>query len=617
MNPILAFRQAHLQKKAQKTEEPKVESEEKSQSERGKITNNETTSESHNTNPTPHDDVSSPKTPKLGHTGDDPETVHEITRDSSTTSLDSIDTPPTAKHNHEEGVMDQYCFRKLRRPLDMAIYLSNLEQIIQQKKEFEAQMKLKIPTDDVLPEIANLMKKANDTMVALGGTDSTGTPKITKKRNSLRTNARLSHLKLMAGTKSESELTNQTSLPIDRDHVEGAIMALCLSRITHPFCAETVAFIMDTITKVKAEIDGTPIIHLPKLKTLVMNKVRIYNHRQIHLDVDGDWKYAVHLHSVQGKRSTMEDRSIFIPNINRLLGLETQTPIMYCGIFDGHGGENAAEFSKLGLHMNILRNFQAGDDLLQLMSRGFLETDSQFSGIAKTMNDKSGSTALTIFIQDENLYVGNVGDTSAYLFRTDGEIISLTTEHKASSESEKKRVKESGGIVVWYSGGWRVNGSMAVSRSIGDCSVASIIAQPAVLKHEIQVEDDFIVMATDGLWDVLKPDEVWNLVQEWRKSRDQHSLERRNSQLEIWEEHVNQDVTGKEEADRSKLMHSSGGHDHSDDDDDRLLNAADALVEAALEKQSPDNTTVVIIFLKESGRGQRPDQICSAYVEPH
>ena len=46
--------------------------------------------------------------------------------------------------------------------------------------------------------------------------------------------------------------------------------------------------------------------------------------------------------------------------------------------------------------------------------------------------------------------------------------ISLTTDHKASNEDEKKRVTDAGGLVVWFAGGWRVNGTLAVSRSIGD-----------------------------------------------------------------------------------------------------------------------------------------------------
>jgi protein phosphatase 2C len=43
----------------------------------------------------------------------------------------------------------------------------------------------------------------------------------------------------------------------------------------------------------------------------------------------------------------------------------------------------------------------------------------------------------------------------------------MSFDHKASNEEEKKRVKEAGGLVVWF-GGWRVNGSLAVSRSIGE-----------------------------------------------------------------------------------------------------------------------------------------------------
>ena len=101
------------------------------------------------------------------------------------------------------------------------------------------------------------------------------------------------------------------------------------------------------------------------------------------------------------------------------------------------------------------------------------------------------------------LYVANVGDTSAMICRN-GVPTHLTTEHRASVETEKVRIKEAGGLVVWY-GGWRVNGTSAVSRSIGDEPLSAfLIAEPSITTYKIEAEDDFLVIASDGLWDVLK-----------------------------------------------------------------------------------------------------------------
>ena len=71
-----------------------------------------------------------------------------------------------------------------------------------------------------------------------------------------------------------------------------------------------------------------------------------------------------------------------------------------------------------------------------------------------------------MIIADGTVHAANVGDSTTYLFKRDGTPVKLSFDHKASNEEEKKRVKEAGGLVVWF-GGWRVNGSLAVSRSIG------------------------------------------------------------------------------------------------------------------------------------------------------
>jgi protein phosphatase 1L len=117
--------------------------------------------------------------------------------------------------------------------------------------------------------------------------------------------------------------------------------------------------------------------------------------------------------------------------------------------------------------------------------------------------DKSGATGTIALVVDNVLYVANVGDSSAIICQK-GIPIHLTTEHKASVETEKLRIKEAGGLVVWY-GGWRVNGTSAVSRSIGDEPLSDfLIAEPSIIAHRLQEDDDFLVLASDGLWDVLK-----------------------------------------------------------------------------------------------------------------
>ncbi len=107
----------------------------------------------------------------------------------------------------------------------------------------------------------------------------------------------------------------------------------------------------------------------------------------------------------------------------------------------------------------------------------------------------------------------------------------MSVDHKASNEEEKKRVKDSGGLVVWF-GGWRVNGTLAVSRSIGDEPMSKqLIAVPHIFQHVIEEEDDCIVIATDGLWDVFSPDQVYQFIDKWRKEHTQDDRGMRTSSI--------------------------------------------------------------------------------------
>jgi serine/threonine protein phosphatase PrpC len=113
---------------------------------------------------------------------------------------------------------------------------------------------------------------------------------------------------------------------------------------------------------------------------------------------------------------------------------------------------------------------------------------------------------------------------------------------------EKERIVSSGGIVVHY-GTWRVNGLLSVSRSIGDSSLSKFVtAVPTILKVDRTKEDEFIIIATDGLWDVIKHKEACEFIRT--------QLQEKKPRSEI-----------------SKLI-----------------------TEEALRKRTNDNVTVVIIF---------------------
>jgi protein phosphatase 1L len=91
--------------------------------------------------------------------------------------------------------------------------------------------------------------------------------------------------------------------------------------------------------------------------------------------------------------------------------------------------------------------------------------------------------------------------------------IPLSDDHKPNRKDEEQRVKLLGGKVVHW-GRWRVQGVLAVSRAIGDVQLQPYITcEPEVLVHKLHPDDDlFLILASDGVWDVLSNEEAGTLV---------------------------------------------------------------------------------------------------------
>ncbi|KAJ6625643.1 phosphatase 2C-like domain-containing protein [Mycena sp. CBHHK59/15] len=111
------------------------------------------------------------------------------------------------------------------------------------------------------------------------------------------------------------------------------------------------------------------------------------------------------------------------------------------------------------------------------------------------------------------LYCANAGDARGVLCRG-GKAVRLTYDHKGSDKQEAKRITDAGGFVV--SG--RVNGVLAVTRSLGDSSMKEfVVGAPYTTETELCDDDEFLVLACDGLWDVTSDQAAIDLI---RKTGD-------------------------------------------------------------------------------------------------
>jgi protein phosphatase 1L len=217
--------------------------------------------------------------------------------------------------------------------------------------------------------------------------------------------------------------------------------------------------------------------------------------------------------SVGGRRS-MEDASIANPNFY-LSGFYGEPGAMFL-VCDGHGlanGERASEYVKDNLPEEMLENLEPSDNLTPLITKAFESTDQKMQGDSEL--DDTGTTACLVLVEGGNLIVANCGDTEAILVRND-RAETLTTSHKAYLEAD--RIIGAGGVmargkVKGSSGAWN-----AVGRSLGEKTLGKpfVIATPSVNVASLQSHDTRVIIATDGLWDEIKPDEALKIIKDIR-----------------------------------------------------------------------------------------------------
>ncbi|KAI1319948.1 Protein phosphatase 2C 2 [Mortierella claussenii] len=180
---------------------------------------------------------------------------------------------------------------------------------------------------------------------------------------------------------------------------------------------------------------------------------------------------------------------------------------------------NVAKYSGDGLHKRIIADhaFTKGD-YKTAIKNGFLEMDRALRHDPEYGGDSSGCTAITATISDKNvLYIGNAGDSRAVL-GSDGSAIALSNDHKPVNKGESSRIVAAGGFVE--SG--RVNGSLALSRALGDFEFKMnstlgpedqiVTANPVIVEHKLTDDDEFLVLACDGIWDCMSSQEVVTFV---------------------------------------------------------------------------------------------------------
>lgn len=129
----------------------------------------------------------------------------------------------------------------------------------------------------------------------------------------------------------------------------------------------------------------------------------------------------------------------------------------------------------------------------------------------------AGCTSVVAVVRGSQLVVANAGDSRCVLAKA-GSAVEMTIDHKPDMPSERERIVHAGGSVE----DGRVMGNLNLSRSLGDLEYKRnpslppaqqmITAVPEIRKHSLEADCDFMILACDGIWDVLNSQECVDFI---------------------------------------------------------------------------------------------------------
>ncbi|XP_067875294.1 protein phosphatase 1B-like [Heterodontus francisci] len=226
------------------------------------------------------------------------------------------------------------------------------------------------------------------------------------------------------------------------------------------------------------------------------------------------------LGTMQGWRVEMEDAHTVVPSMPA--GLDSWS---FFAVFDGHGGSKVARYCSEHLLHHVMSNwdFSEGGQLsvervTSGIRTGFLQIDSRMQRLWRFSSwGCSGSTVVAVMVSPTHIYFINCGDSRAVLCRS-GSSCFYTEDHKPFLPREHERIRNAGGTVTLQ----RVNGSLAVSRALGDFDFKAaewrgqteqlVSPEPEVYEMDRSDKDQFIILACDGIWDIISNEDLCHFV---------------------------------------------------------------------------------------------------------
>ncbi len=273
----------------------------------------------------------------------------------------------------------------------------------------------------------------------------------------------------------------------------------------------------------------------------------------------------IHSISLIGKRESNEDHHTIFLNLNN--SDQKYNPINLFSVFDGHGGKDISKYLSNNLSEYFTSKYnefhtQSTNDIKKYIEKVYDHVELKLEKKFKNISYNVGSTASSIIFlkkkKNINYYVVNVGDCRSVLCNNENMPIQLSKDHKPHMHDEKMRIEKLNGKIYFDGFDWRIN-DLSVSKSFGDMDALPFVThKPDIFKYKLKNNDKFIILACDGLWDVISNQDACTFILNLLNS---------NNKLE------------------NMNRHSPN-------------NYAQRLAEYAIESGSTDNVSVIIIFFK-------------------
>ncbi|KAL8050743.1 hypothetical protein ABFS82_06G099800 [Erythranthe guttata] len=247
---------------------------------------------------------------------------------------------------------------------------------------------------------------------------------------------------------------------------------------------------------------------------------------------------------LKGAREEMEDDVVVVQS-------DSLDGFSFAAVFDGHAGFSSVQFLRDELYRECMAALQGGqllkgkdfNAIKKALQEAFERADEKLSKWLESNGEEeeSGSTATATFLRDDVLFVSHVGDSCVALSRS-GKAEILTDSHRPygnnkASLQEIRRIREAGGWIV----DGRICGDLSVSRAFGDVRFKTkknemvrkgveeglwtekfasrikfkadlVTATPDVFQVELGSDTEFLVLASDGLWDYIKSSDAINFI---------------------------------------------------------------------------------------------------------